>query len=88
MAQTTPMLNQQQAERLAAAVLAAALTDALSGQAEAIYWLLTTDAAFYANLAGRDNSGQLVGVARKCRPGRRILSGRTNPASIGRALYG
>ena len=79
-------LDREGAQRLAAAVVAAALADALQGSPEAIYWLYSVDAAFYASLAGRDNTRPLVRAARKCQPGRRLIFGRMNAANIGQAL--
>jgi len=79
-------IDRESAQRLAAAVVAAAMVDALQGSPEAIYWLYSVAAAFYAALAGRDNIRPLVRAARKCQPGRRLIFGRTNAANIGQAL--
>lgn len=74
------------AQRLAAAVLAAAVAEALGGDPAAIYWLYSSEAAFYSSLAGHDETRPLIGVARRCQPGRRVLFGRTNAANVAQAL--
>ena len=74
------------AQRLAAAVLALGVAEALAGDPAAIYWLFTADCAFYANLAGYDETRHLVKVARRCQPGRRKLSGRLNEKHFTQAL--
>ena len=74
------------AQRLAAAVLVDCIKDALQGNPAAIYWLYSSDAAYYANLAGYDETGHLIHVARRCHPGRRKLSGRLNEKHFTQAL--
>lgn len=86
MANDTPTIDLDGAQRLAAAVLTGAVTDALSGAPDAIYWLYSSQAAYYANMAGYDETGHLVTVARRCQPGRRIVRGRLNPSNFRKAL--
>lgn len=74
------------AQRLAAAVITNALADALRGDPAAIYWLWTADAAFWANVAGYDESKHLVNLARRCNPGRRKMKGRLTLAGYTRAI--
>lgn len=83
---TQQKIDLTSAQRLAAAVLIGALTDAMQGDPSAIYWLYSSDAEFWAHLAGYDRTAQLVRVARGCRPGRRMLHGRLNMANYTRAL--
>lgn len=82
----TPKIDLNGAQRLAAAVLIDAITEALQGRPDAIYWLYSSDAAYYANLAGYDETGHLISVARRCQPGRRKLSGRLNAKHFTQAL--
>lgn len=82
----TPQIDLNGAQRLAAAVLVDAVADALGGAPDAIYWLYSWQAAYYASMTGYDNTGHLVTVARRCQPGRRIVTGRLNPKNFTRAL--
>jgi len=82
----TPQIDLTGAQRLAVAVLVDVITEALQGSPQAIYWLYSSDAAFYANLAGYDETGHLVKVARHCQPGRRMLRGRLNEKHFTQAL--
>jgi hypothetical protein len=84
--QNTLKIDLSGAQRLAAAVLALGVAEALAGDPAAIYWLFTADCAFYANLAGYDETRPLVTVARRCEPGRRILHGRLNVANFAQAM--
>lgn len=81
-----PQIDKDGAQRLAAAVLAQGVAEALQGSPAAIYWLFTADCAFYASLAGHDETRPLVTVARRCEPGRRKLHGRINAAHLAQAL--
>jgi len=82
----TPQIDLTGAQRLAAAVLVDCIKDALQGNPAAIYWLYSSDAAYYANLAGYDESKHLVKMARHCQPGRRMLRGRLNEKHFTQAL--
>jgi hypothetical protein len=87
MTNTTPqIIDSVGAQQLAAAVIAQGVAAALGGEPEAIYWLYSDSAAYFASLAGYDESGHLVKVARKCRPGRHARIGRINPANLAKAL--
>ena len=81
-----PQIDLTGAQRLAAAVLIDVITEALQGRPDAIYWLYSQDAAYYATLAGYDETGHLIRVARRCQPGRRKISGRLNAAQFNQAL--
>ena len=64
----TPDPRNQAAGLLAAAVLVHGVKDAKAGNPQAIYWLHTASAAFYARLAGHDDTGPLVKLATGCKP--------------------
>lgn len=82
----TPQIDLTGAQRLAVAVLVDCITEALEGSPEAIYWLYSKDAAFYANLAGYDETKRLVTVARRCKAGHCKLTGRRNSQHYAQAL--
>ena len=65
----TPDPLDRAAQALAAAVLVHGVREARAGNSEAIYWLHTSGAAFYARLAGyEDTTTTLVKIAKTCRP--------------------
>jgi hypothetical protein len=49
-------------------VIIQAVKDAKQGNTQAIYWLYSTDAAFYVQLAGHETTVPLAKIADTCRP--------------------
>jgi hypothetical protein len=63
-----PDLLQAAAQRLCADVLIQAAKDCRLGSAEAAYFLHTSTAGFYAQLAGLEDTTRLSELAARCRP--------------------